>query len=368
MARIFYSLAGEGRGHATRVRAIVEELRNFHEFTIFAPAAAYELLAAAFADSTIQVIKIPGLMFHYSQQRMDYLRTVRDAAGYLFRLNPLINWMEAKIRDGQPDLVITDFDPALPRAAERCGIPYLSIDHQHLLTECDLSQLPLSLRVSASLMAQVVKMYYRHQRETVISSFYFPSVLPLDHNVQQSGVLLRPEVLQASSEFAGHVLVYLRRFASPAILQALKQCRRKVLIYGLGELPSDGNLRFCPVDERYFLEDLSACDALISNAGNQLIGEAIFLGKPVLAIPEVGNFEQFINAHFLRAEGGGDWVTSDRFDLTELMEFLEPTCERPVAVNRHRMNGMPTVIAAIERHLPRVTTPVFINSPFQKVA
>lgn len=368
MARIFYSLAGEGRGHATRVRAIIEELRGIHDFTVFAPAAAYELLSAAYADSEIRVIKIPGLMFHYSHQRMDYLRTLRDAAGYLCRLTPLIRWMQTQIQEGKPDLVITDFEPSLPRAAEQCGVPYLSIDHQHFLADCDLSRLPWGLRSSASLMACVVRAYYRRQQETIISSFYFPPVLPHRKNVVQTGILLRPEVLRSCPESVGHILVYLRRFVAPSILEVLNSCGRRVHIYGLGELPGNGNLRFRPVDERNFLEDLCTCDALVSNAGNQLIGEAIYLGKPVLAIPEARNFEQFINAHFLRAERGGDWVTARRFDLPALRRFLRETEGQPLAINRHRMNGMPAVLAAIQRNLPQVPAAEFLDSGFQKVA
>jgi len=43
----------------------------------------------------------------------------------------------------------------------------------------------------------------------------------------------------------------------------------------------------------------------VTTAGNQLIGEAIHLGKPVLAMPEPGNYEQHINAHFVRESGAG---------------------------------------------------------------
>lgn len=368
MARIFCSMAGEGRGHATRVRAIVEQLRDEHDFTLFAPADAYEMLSKAYAETDIRVCRIPGLMFHYSRQRMDYLRTINDAASYLWQLNPLVRRLEATIRDEQPDLVITDFDPALPRAAQNCGVPYLSIDHQHFLVDCDLSSLPWRLRVPAWLMAGVVNSYYCQQATTVISSFYFPPVRGHRHNVVQTGVLLRPEVLNASPERGGHLLVYLRRFASPILLEALRRCGREVFIYGLGEHPRDGRLRFCPVNEHQFLEHLACCDALISNAGNQLIGEALYLDKPVLAIPEAKNFEQFINAHFLRSEGGGDWVAADRFDATVLQQFLSRIDQPRHVINAHRMNGLPQVLATIQRHLPVAAFSKFVDSRFQKVA
>ena len=368
MARIFYSMAGEGRGHATRVRAIVEQLRPDHEFTLFAPAAAYDLLAAAYRGTDVRVLRIPGLMFHYSNGRMDFLRTIASAAGYLRKLMPLVRRLEVAIRDEQPDLLITDFDPALPRAAQHCGVPYLSIDHQNFLVDCDLSCLPWRLRTLANLMTPVVKAYYHRQATKVISSFYFPPLRHSRPNIVQAGVLLRPEVLEAIPERAGHLLVYLRRFASPAVLEALRRCGREVRIYGLGELPRTGLLRFLPVDEQMFLDDLASCDALISNAGNQLLGEALYLGKPVLAIPEAKNFEQEINAHFLKAEGGGDWVEADRFDLPTLMQFLHRIDQPWTAVNRHRINGLPDVLAVIRRHLPTEVAPSFLDSRFQRVA
>ncbi len=45
MAKIFYRLAGEVRGHAARVRSMVELLRHEHEIVIFAPEQAFEFLA-----------------------------------------------------------------------------------------------------------------------------------------------------------------------------------------------------------------------------------------------------------------------------------------------------------------------------------
>ena len=65
MATIFYSLAGEGRGHATRVRTIVEQLRSEHRFVIFAPGDAFDMLAPLYAESDVVVQRIEGLRFAY---------------------------------------------------------------------------------------------------------------------------------------------------------------------------------------------------------------------------------------------------------------------------------------------------------------
>ncbi|MGE3779673.1 MAG: glycosyltransferase family protein, partial [Pirellulaceae bacterium] len=45
MARIVCSLSGEGRGHATRIAALVEHLRREHDIVLLASHVAYDLLA-----------------------------------------------------------------------------------------------------------------------------------------------------------------------------------------------------------------------------------------------------------------------------------------------------------------------------------
>ena len=64
MGKVFYSVGGEGRGHATRVRALVENLRVRHDVTIFAPAHAYDLLAPAYERTAVRVERIPGMLAH----------------------------------------------------------------------------------------------------------------------------------------------------------------------------------------------------------------------------------------------------------------------------------------------------------------
>ena len=61
---------------------------------------------------------------------------------------------------------------------------------------------------------------------------------------------------------------------------------------------------------------------MFSAAGNQLLGEALYFGKPVFASPEDMHHEQQINAHFLRQMGAGDWTTAEAFQANQLTSFL----------------------------------------------
>lgn len=363
MAKIFYSMAGEGRGHATRVRAIVEELRKDHEVILFAPHHAFDMLAEVYGnDPEVRLEQIPGLMCCYRGTKLNYFKTFTQGVPYYLKQFPkLVARLEQLIDIHQPDLAITDFEPALPKAAKRCGISFVSFDHQHFLTVNDLSSLPLRLKSKAWFMGEFVKLFYRGQEKTIVSSFYSPPLKRRAQNAVQTGVLLRPEVLEAVPEVGEHLLVYLRRFERPNLLEALRNCGREVRVYGLGTRPSERQVRYFDIDQTGFVEDLRTCYALISNAGNQLIGEAFYLKKPVLALPESGNFEQQVNAHFVGASGGGEWLRYDKVNTAQLLSFLDRVPRLRVEIDSEAVVGNEDALRAILAHLPltrRNTVPI----------
>jgi uncharacterized protein (TIGR00661 family) len=353
MAKIFYSMAGEGRGHATRARALVEMLRHEHEFTLFAPEMAYALLSKTYEGTNVRVRRLAGLRFHYrASGTLSYAKTVQKSLGYLWRKPRVIGSLCRRLDRERPDLCITDFEPLLPRAAARCKIPFISFDHQHFLSTVDLSSLPSSLRWKGELLAQFTKWFYRGQRQTIVSSFFMPKLKRGVRNVESIGVLLRPEVRRMTATEGEHLLVYLRRFPHAGLVDALQRIGREAYVYGVGELPSQGRVHFRQIDETGFLDHLASCHALICNAGNQLVGEAFHLRKPVLAIPEAGNFEQYINAHYLRLSGGGDWMEPQHVCLDAIQGFLARHSEFRSAIQPETVVGNARAAELVARHLP----------------
>lgn len=358
MAKIFISLSGEGRGHATRVRALVEALSGEHLVRIFAPGDAYSFLAPLYAGTEVRVDHLPGLCFAYDDRhRLRYPATLRRLLSYLRQLPATLNRLTAELRREQPDLVITDFEPALPRAARRCGVPFISLNHQHFLRTYDLSGLPHRLRWHAAYMAAIVGAYYSGQEETIVSSFYFPPLRPGCRRVTQVGVLLRETVRAARPATGQHLVAYWRKFGSEAVLRALENTGLEVRVYGLGERPPRGHLSFHAIHEARFLADLATSTALVCTAGNQLVGEALYLGKPVFALAETGNFEQEINAHFLRASGAGEAMPMTEFTEARLHRFLAALDRYRRRIRRERLDGLPTVLSVVRRHLRAVLQP-----------
>jgi uncharacterized protein (TIGR00661 family) len=364
MARIAISLCGEGRGHATRIATLAERLRHHHELLIFTSADALEFLSRRFADDAkIRVVGIPGIVFQYSGGRLDVTRSIATGLDYQARqLGPLVDLLLRELDGFNADLAVTDFEPALPRAAARQGIPLVSVDHQHFLLAYDLSSLPWWLQWQAWLMSHAVWMYVTEATDTVVSAFFRPPPKRGWEHVVQVGPLLRAEVARAAPGDGGFVLSYLRRHTPFAALATLADCGLPVRVYGLGERDPVGAVSFHAIDERRFVEDLAACRCLVSAAGNQLIGEALHLGKPMLLLPERAHAEQLMNSHFLGGMGCGDFTLLEQVTTAQVRGFIErlDTFQPALATVAGRLDGTERVVRVIEH---RLTAPRGLEAP-----
>ncbi|MCA8986675.1 MAG: glycosyltransferase [Planctomycetaceae bacterium] len=369
MAVLFMSMSGEGRGHATRVRSLVEKLRDRHEIHLFAPGDAYQFLAAQYLnDPDVRLVEIPGLKFHYVRGKIHLLKSIVEGFRYKFsQLPPLVKSLKAEIEHYQPDLILTDFEPALPRAADLLKRPYLSLTHQHFLVSYDLSSLPLHLRFFARFTGLAVPLHYSTQKQTIVSSFFHAPFRPSWQDKAVSvGPMIRPEVregairaglLQPDSQPASNeepfLLSYLRKQSRVDVISHLEKSSIPIKVYGLGAREPRGKITFHEVHPQRFVDDLLACHAVVSAAGNQLLGECMYLGKPVLALPETWHHEQLTNAHFLRNMKCGDFVTLERFRIQDLENFLPHIEEYRTQIYQTCLgrDGTEDTIQILEEHL-----------------
>jgi uncharacterized protein (TIGR00661 family) len=353
LASVVYALCGEGRGHATRARAVVEALRERHRVTVFASNCAFDLLSPHFRATEVRVVRIPGLQFGYSGPgRVDLLRTLGLAIQFRWHAGQYVRDVIPELERARPDLVIADFEPIVPRAARKLGIPFISFDHQHFLVVSDLSSLPFGIRQAANLSAPFVRALYNWQQATIVSSFYRAPIKPAHKDTTWVGTLIRRELLPIRPVHGRHLVAYMRRHASPDTLAALAASGREVRVYGLGARPAEGPLRFHEIDERRFIDDLAGCEAVVSTAGNQLVGEALYLRKPMLVMPEAWNFEQSVNAYFLQQSGAG-WAERGRLTAARLGAFLESVGSLRAAIRPEAMCGNDAALAALERQIAR---------------
>ena len=169
---------------------------------------------------------------------------------------------------------------------------------------------------------------------------------------------MRPEILAARPSPGEHLLVY-QSGANDALQTALTASGLECRIYGMrAELSSeetDGKLRFLPFSEDRFITDLATSRGVIAGGGFTLMGEAVYLGKPMLAVPLAGQFEQQLNARYLELVGYGMCAT-DLEDASVIPRFLErtPDCARKLAA--YHQDGNRELLAAVDAFLHRAAT------------
>lgn len=357
MARIAISVCGEGRGHATRIATLIEHLVHEHELLVYTSADALTFLRGRFAaedPGRVDIREIPGIVFQYTGGRLDVMRSIAAGLDYQARqLGPLVDRLIGELEVFGADLAITDFEPALPRAASREGIPLVSVDHQHFLLAYDLDALPWSLQWNAWFMSHAVWLYVAEAADTVVSAFFRPPLRRGWEHVVQVGPLLRDAITRAVPRDEGFVVSYLRRHTPFSAIEALADCGMPVKVYGLGARDHVGNVSFHTINEQRFLEDLAGCTAVVAAAGNQLIGEALHLGKPLLVLPERAHAEQMMNSHFLAGMGCGQFALLEEITRDQVRAFLDDRERfRPaLAPLAGRMDGTPEVLQVIRQRL-----------------
>jgi hypothetical protein len=126
------------------------------------------------------------------------------------------------------------------------------------------------------------------------------------------GPLIRPELLERSRSRKGPWVLHLKPEYRAPVLAALE--RAGITDYEL-----------FPRKEGDFDGALARCRGVISSAGHQIISEALVLGKPILVLPQTGQYEQALNAKMLtRARRGmrSSLITIDR-DLARFRTWAE---------------------------------------------
>lgn len=304
MTRILYGLSGEGRGHSSRARIIIEKLlETGHEVRIVSSRQGYRHLSDCF-----QVEEICGLRICFHDNRVAKGDTLKDNAGNMFRYGPrTVSTLYGIIQKFRPELAITDFEPGISIASKLAGIPLIAIDHQSVISRCRPSYKPRWrwARLISYLICQGISGFTDH---TFVTSFYFPEVkAQYRASTTLVGPILRHEVVAESPWDGDHLLVYVSNHRTGRrLLPHLRRLDYPVIAYGYedGQISGD-NISFKSPSVNGFLRDLATCRAVIANGGYSLLSEALFLGKPVYSLPISMQFEQMLNAHYLEERGYG---------------------------------------------------------------
>lgn len=318
MARIVYGVAGEGFGHSSRSHLIGQHLIDAgHEVLFVASRKSLAYLKTHFGDDVKEIL---GLCLVYRNRRLSTMRTfAANARRFVTERQTNRTLYRDVFEPFAPDLVISDFEPFSAWWALRHGVPFISLDHQHMLPLCqiDRSLGTWTARFNGHL---VTRCHYLGAAAYIILNFFRA---PSHHaGAIVAPPVVRPQVQQLTPSRQEHLVVYT---TDPS-------CRQKLLatlagfpdhtffIYGLNENECIGNCFLKKTSTAGFLCDLATSRGVIATAGFSLISECLYLHKKMLLLPIQGQYEQMVNAHYVQKLGLG--LASKQLDAGVLTEYL----------------------------------------------
>ena len=332
--KILYGVVGEGMGHATRSRVVIEHLLSCgHEVLIVVSGRAHGFLVGAFADRAgVEIREIKGFSLVYQGAGIDksasLLTNVEEVPD---KLQHNLEAYVAILGNFQPRMVISDFESWSYLYARAHDIPVVSIDNMQVINRCShagavSSAKCFNFRVSRLAVKTKLPDAYHY----LVTSFFFPHVRKKRTTLVPP--ILRPEILAARREPGQHVLVYQTADANTELLPLLAKLPFEFRIYGMGE-GEQGNLIRRPFSQAGFIDDLRTARAVIAGGGYSLMGEAVHLRVPMLSVPLVGQYEQELNARYLSRLGYGAWA--HKLDEGAVVGFLDELDQYQLGLQRY---------------------------------
>lgn len=274
--KILYGVQATGNGHISRARAMEQCFRRagVQVDYLFSGRPAGQLFdMQPFGDYQVK----KGLTFATQAGKVNYWQSFRQAS--LTTLQHDINTLDCS----SYDLVLTDFEPITAQAAKRQRKRSIAIGHQYAF----LHAIPME---HANLMTRLVFKHFapaQHQLGLHWHHFNQP-ILPPIVDISLKNTAIQPD----------KVLVYLPFEQQQQVIQWLTPLTDyQFCMYGPGLSKATlGHIKTHPLAVAPFKADLASSHYVLSNAGFELISEALQLQKRIMVKPLQGQMEQQSNA------------------------------------------------------------------------
>ncbi len=342
MAKIIYAVAGEGFGHSSRSHLIGQRLLEAgHDCIFVGSQKSLVYLKQYFGERVKEVF---GLSFAFIDGRIDKSETLKRNLMKLPEGNKLNDELFKKhFKAFNPDLVISDFEPFSAWWAWRKRVPFISIDHEHMLSHCQLEH--QGKNWFSRMTARVVTECHYVGAVAYIIVNFFDAPLSVDSAVLAPPII-RPVVRSLKARAGEHILLYSTTGEDEEQLREVlcKFGGQKFYIYGFKKDLEYKNCFFKKRSTEGFLADLAGAKGVIASAGFSLISECMYLKKKMLMLPLAGQYEQIINAHYIQKLGLG--ISAEKLDEDVLARFLDeldkpmPDDERIIWPDNERFFGI----------------------------
>lgn len=348
MARILYAVQGDGLGHATRAHSVGRGLiKRGHEVHFVSSLKGTSYLKQVFNGT---VTDIYGFKLSYDDGRVRRLRTACGIVGGIaFHARRALQRVREVFHRIEPQLLVTDAEAFCPLIARSEGVPFVSLDNQHLLTHCDIDRPHGKLGDYLSAYA-TVHCYYAGARRYLVSTFHNARIRYQPTTLVPP--IIRERVYATQSTIGNYLLAYLGGSGDHGPMRRALEAYHGMPIkaYGFDITEVRASVTYKPRCADEFLNDLAGCAGVIASAGHSLISECLHLQKPMLLLPFSRQFEQLLNVHHVEQMGVGCGASALTTDI--IASFVERLSMFRQTLALRTRPSLDPVLDAIERELP----------------
>ena len=330
--KFLFIIQGEGRGHMTQAISMFQILGEMgHEVCAVGIGKSQRREIPEFVSKNIQtpifLFDSPNFETDKSQKSINLRKTIWFNLLKSKTFKNSLDRIDQLVKKHRPDVILNFYDVlgGIYNALYRPDCQFWVIGHQYLIHH---PEFPFAQGQPLQKLLFKINTHITSMGADSILALSFRSLPP--HQIKNLHVLppvLRKEVKNLRPTEGDFFLAYMVNpgYAEEVITEAKNNPEIKIEAFWDKKdepkvqqpLP---NLTIHLVDDKLFLEKMSACKGLLSTAGFESVCEAMYLGKFVMMVPVKGQYEQACNA--LDAKISGVGIISKSFDFQKFETVL----------------------------------------------
>ena len=357
-----FVVQGEGRGHMTQAIALAGFLRaaGHRVSRVLVGTSPFRGEPDYFArqiDAPVERFDAPTQVPDRDGRGASAVATMRDVLVRLPSFLQAGRQIRAATRDADCVVNFLDLTGGLSRVFPGRRGPVVAVAHNYVFTHPGLGGLPGPGFTRAAVMAYVRTTAMGAGTRIALS--FGPLEGGDEGRLQVAPPLLREGLGDLAVTDEGYLLAYALNPGYGMLLAEWQKRNPEVRVHcyldgGEAALkdPAPEGLRVHDLNDEAFLRHLAGCRAYVGSAGFESICEAFYLGKPVLAVPTEGHYEQTLNGWDAERAGAARVGTYD--DLDSFWEHPPVPSEAAVRDFRSWVAQAPrTIVGLVERAAAR---------------
>lgn len=301
--KVLYAIQSTGNGHISRAKELIPYLERRFQFDVILSGPKTQL------DLGYPIKKhYRGLTLIFNKKGgIDWFKTLFKNNLWQF-LSDVI-----QLRTEQYDLIISDFEPISAWSCKlKAGLCF-GLSNQISLWQKGVPKPKKKFRASIQYLKWFApaKIEYGLHYLKFNSKIFYP--------------IIRSQVKKLVPSQGMGIVVYLPAYEEKNILeitQKFSHINWHIFTPHRNHEAKIGSSNLHPISEKVFLKYMGAADGVITNAGFTTTAEALYLNKPLLAIPMKGQIEQSYNAAALKKIGVPVLKNFSRKQLTNIEQWL----------------------------------------------